>query len=134
MKSAQLQIKSNPFIRFLWLSLGLLFAAIGLIGMAVPGLPTTPLMILAAACFFRSSERLFKWVINNKYFGKYVKDFREGKGMPKKAKIMAISCIWIFVSISIFLGIPEDMIMVKILTFLGASIGTIVIITLPTSL
>jgi len=133
MKQAEIAIKSNPFIRFLWLALGLFFAAFGLIGIVVPGLPTTPLMILAAACFFRSSEKLYNWVLKNKYFGKYVKDFREGKGMPKKAKFMAISFIWLFVSVSIFVGIPDNMIFVKILTFLGACMGTGMIISLPTS-
>ena len=133
MKSSELGIKSNPFIRILWLSLGLVFTAIGLIGIIVPGLPTTPLMILAAACFFRSSEKLFNWVLNNKYFGKYVKDYREGRGMPKKAKIMAISIIWVFVLFSIFLGIPDHMVFVKILTVLGASTGTGMIIYIPIS-
>ena len=87
----------NPIIRIFWLFLGLLFSIIGLIGLIVPGLPTTPLMIVAAACFFRSSKRLFNWVLNNKYFGKYVKDFRAGKGMPRKAKLTAIFFIWLFV-------------------------------------
>ncbi len=133
MESSELAINSNPFIRFFWLTIGLIFMVIGLIGLVVPGLPTTPLMIVAAACFFRSSKRLFNWVISNKYFGKYVKDFRDGKGMPKKAKITALCFIWLFVSISIFLGIPDHMFFVKVFTFLGACTGTGIIISLPTS-
>ena len=97
MQSSELEIKSNPFIRVLWLALGLLFTVVGLIGLIVPGLPTTPLMIVAAACFFRSSKRLFNWVLSNKYFGNYVKDFREGRGMPRKAKFIALGFIWLFV-------------------------------------
>lgn len=133
MESPEIVIKSNPIIRFFWLSLGLFFSVVGLIGIVIPGLPTTILMILAAACFCRSSQKLFTWVINNKYFGKHVKDFREGRGMPRTAKIMAICSIWIFVSLSIFVGIPSHMVFVKMLTFIGACIGTGVIITLPTS-
>ena len=132
MQSTELEIKSNPFIRFLWLSLGLLFTVVGLIGLIVPGLPTTLLMIIAAACFFRSSKRLFYWVLNNKYFGKYVKDFRDGRGMPRKAKFIALGFIWLFVSISVFVGIPDHLVYVKILTLLAACTGTGVIITLPT--
>ena len=132
MQSSELEIKSNPFVRVLWLSLGLLFTVVGLIGLIVPGLPTTPLMIVAAACFFRSSKRLFNWVLSNKYFGNYVKDFREGRGMPRKAKFIALGFIWLFVSISVFVGIPDHLVYVKILTFLAACTGTGVIITLPT--
>ena len=132
MQSSKLEIKSNPFIRVLWLALGLLFTVVGLIGLIVPGLPTTPLMIVAAACFFRSSKRLFNWVLSNKYFGNYVKDFREGRGMPRKAKFIALGFIWLFVSISVFVGIPDHLVYVKIITFLAACIGTGVIITLPT--
>ena len=132
MQSSKLEIKSNPFIRVLWLALGLLFTVVGLIGLIVPGLPTTPLMIVAAACFFRSSKRLFNWVLSNKYFGNYVKDFREGRGMPRKAKFIALGFIWLFVSISVFVGIPDHLVYVKILTLLAACTGTGVIITLPT--
>ena len=108
------------------------FSEISLIGLIVPGLPTTPLMIVAAACFFRSSKRLFNWVLSNKYFGNYVKEFREGRGMPRKAKFIALGFIWLFVSISVFVGIPDHLVYVKILTFLAACTGTGVIITLPT--
>ena len=132
MQSTELEIKSNPFIRFLWLSLGLLFTVVGLIGLIVPGLPTTLFMIIAAACFYRSSKRLFNWVLSNKYFGNYVKDFREGRGMPRKAKFIALGFIWLFVSISVFVGIPDHLVYVKILTLLAACTGTGVIITLPT--
>ena len=127
-----MDIQSNRLIRSLWLVLGLLLSLIGLIGIIVPGLPTTPIMILAAACFFKSSERLYNWVINNKYFGKHVKNYREGRGMPLSAKRMAIPLIWIFVSISVFYGMPENMLMGKGITIFCAALGTGYIISLPT--
>tara|TARA_B100000686_G_scaffold40992_1_gene42373 strand:+ start:66927 stop:67328 length:402 start_codon:yes stop_codon:yes gene_type:complete len=132
MVSSKVEIESHPFIRILWLSLGLLFTIVGLVGLIVPGLPTTPLMIISAACFFRSSERLFNWVLNNKYFGRYVKDFREGKGMPRKAKFTSIFFIWLFVSLSVFFGIPDHLVFVKIVTLVAACAGTGMIIALPT--
>ena len=62
----------------------------------MPGLPTTIFLILAAACYIRSSQNLYDWLISNKTFGPYLKDYREGKGMPRNAKILAISMIVLF--------------------------------------
>ena len=127
-----MNINNNSVIRYFWLVLGTLLSTIGLIGIIVPGLPTTPIMILAAACFFRSSERLYNWVIENKYYGHHVKNFREGRGMPKKAKFMAIGTMWVFVSISVLFGIPDHMLMIKVITILGAATGTGYVISLRT--
>ena len=97
----------NPLKKLLWISLGILFVGLGAIGVVIPGLPTTPFLILAAACFIRSSQRLYDWLIQNKTFGPYLKDYREGKGIPKKAKILAVSMIIIFVSYSVFFAIEN---------------------------
>ena len=97
----------NPLKKVLWISLGILFVGLGAIGVVIPGLPTTPFLILAAACFIRSSQRLYDWLIKNKTFGPYLKDYREGKGIPKKAKILAVSMIIIFVSYSVFFAIDN---------------------------
>jgi uncharacterized membrane protein YbaN (DUF454 family) len=88
---------SNPIIRILWTVLGSFFVAIGGIGAIIPGLPTTLFLILAAACYIRSSQRLYDWLINNKTFGPYLRDYREGKGIPKRAKVLAVSMIIVFV-------------------------------------
>ena len=132
MKSVELQIKSNPIVRFLWLALGLLFAAVGIIGLVVPGLPTTPLMILAAICFLRSSERLFRWVLNNKYYGESVKNFLDGRGISKKAKIISISMQWVFITFAIFSGALDFSLWVKIGVIFLALIGSLYIKRLPT--
>ncbi len=126
-----MDIKKNHLLRYFWLFLGLILTLIGLIGIIIPGLPTTPIMILAAACFFRSSEKLYNWVIRNKYFGHYVRNFREHGGMPKKAKIYAFIFIWGFVSVSVFIGISNDLLWAKIMTLIGAIIGTIYIAYIP---
>ena len=98
---------SNPIIRILWVVLGSFFVVIGGIGVIVPGLPTTLFLILAAACYIRSSQRLYDWLINNKTFGPYLRDYREGKGIPKRAKVLAVSMIIIFVSYAVFFGIES---------------------------
>tara|TARA_B100000676_G_scaffold119723_1_gene119282 strand:- start:294 stop:680 length:387 start_codon:yes stop_codon:yes gene_type:complete len=126
------KINKNILIKYLWLTLGLLCFLIGSVGIIVPGLPTTIMMILAAACFFRSSEKLYNWVIENKYYGHHVKNFREEGGMPKKAKLMAIGTMWTFVSFAVLFGIPDHMLIIKILTILGAATGTGYVISLRT--
>ena len=88
-------------IRILWIILGSTFVGIGTVGIFVPGLPTTVFMILAAACYVRSSDKLYNWLIKNKTFGKYIKDYREGKGMPMRAKIFAQSMMTFFIFLAV---------------------------------
>ena len=108
-------------IRVMWIFLGSLFVTLGTIGVFVPGLPTTVFLIIAAACYIRSSEKLYNLLISNKTFGPLIKDYREGKGMPKKAKVLALSMITIFAgSSSIFLiDNPPIQILVGILGIIG---------------
>ena len=98
---------NNPVAKILWIILGSLFVIIGGIGAVVPGLPTTLFLILAAACYIRSSQKLYDWLITNKTFGPYLKDYREGKGMPRNAKILAISMIILFAGYAVFFAIEE---------------------------
>jgi|TARA_B110000438_G_scaffold30528_2_gene29903 uncharacterized membrane protein YbaN (DUF454 family) len=125
--------KTNGLHRLLWLVLGLVFTGIGIVGIIIPGLPTTIFMILAVGCFYRSSQRLYDWVINHKYFGEHVKRFREGRGMPKKAKLMAFLSMWTFVFFALLFGIPDQLIWAKIITSLAALTGTGYILQLPVS-
>ncbi len=87
-------------MRLAWLLGGLVCAGIGLIGVIVPGLPTTVFMILAAWCFSKSSPRLEQWVLEMPGIGPMVADFRAGLGMPKRTKVLAISCIAAAVALS----------------------------------
>lgn len=125
-QSAHKMKKSNYLlVRIIWIILGLLFVGIGTLGIFVPGLPTTIFMILAAACFIRSSEKLYKWLINNKFFGKYIKDYREGKGMPRKAKITAVTMMIIFITLATipFSPISVESFTIKIIVILVGIIG-----------
>ena len=124
-------LRRSGLSRFLWLILGLLFVAIGLIGVVVPGLPTTPLMILAAACFAKSSQRFYDWVIANKMFGHHVKNYREGRGIPARSKLAIIPVLWIFVLFAVFVGIPGGLFYAKIATMILAVIGTAFILRIP---
>lgn len=132
MKLAESQVKSNPIIRFLWLVVGLFFVGVGIIGLVIPGLPTTPLMILASVCFLRSSERLLQWVLSNRYYGQSVKNFLEGNGLSKKAKFISISMQWLFISLAIFSGALDFSLWLKISVLFLALFGTMYIKRLPT--
>jgi len=108
-------------IRILLIILGSIFVAIGAIGILVPGLPTTPFMILAAACYIRSSNKLYNWLIKNKLFGKHIKNIREGKGIPIRVKIFAqvMMTTFIFLAIIPFSPISVPNLFIKIIIFLA---------------
>jgi len=111
----------NFLLKWLWVFLGCLFVGLGAIGAVIPGMPTTVFLVLAAACFIRSSQKLYDWLIANKTFGPYLKDYREGKGIPFRAKIVALAMIVIFVSFAVFFAIEVKPI--KILVGLLGLIG-----------
>ncbi|MFD1415926.1 YbaN family protein [Oceanobacillus jeddahense] len=104
-----------------FISCGSVSLGLGIIGIILPLLPTTPFLLLTAACYAKSSERLYQWLLENKYFGSYIKNYRAGKGIPLKAKITAVSVLWLSLSFTIFFIIP--LVAVKILlALIGAYI------------
>ena len=118
--------------RIAWFLLGIFFAVIGTIGIVIPGLPTTPLMILAAACFAKSSQRFYDWVINNKLFGHHVKNYREGNGIPKKSKPLILGTMWVFILFAVLVGIPDSAPDIsRIVTLVLGLIGTFFILRIP---
>ncbi len=80
--------------------LGFTSLTLGIIGIVVPILPTTPFLLLSSYLFLNSSEKLYNWLRNNKILGQYIKDFQDDKAIPLKVKISSISLLWITISIS----------------------------------
>lgn len=80
-----------PALRGVYLAAGLLFVALGFIGAFLPVLPTTPFLILAAACFARSSRRLETWLLDHPRFGPTLRAWRERGAIPRKAKMMSLA-------------------------------------------
>ena len=74
--------------------LGLLSLTLGVIGIFVPLLPTTPFLLLATACFFRSSKSFYYKLINSKHLGQYIRDYRENKRIPLRAKVFSLTLLW----------------------------------------
>ncbi|RRV07960.1 DUF454 domain-containing protein [Pseudomonas sp. v388] len=90
-------------VRYILLGIGWLSVALGVIGIFLPILPTTPFLLLAAACFARSSPRFYNWLVNNKRLGPWIGDYLQGNGMPVKAKVYAIGLMWASISLSCYL-------------------------------
>ena len=90
-------------VRKIYTVLGLISLALGIIGVLLPLLPTTPFVLLAAGLFAKGSTRLHHWLINHRLFGKLIKDFDENKIIPLHAKIIAISMLWISILYAIII-------------------------------
>jgi len=94
---------SEKLKRQLLITAGTLSLAVGIIGIAVPVLPTTPFLLLAAGCYLRSSQRFYNWLMANRLFGAYIRNYIEGRGIPVKVKIFIIALLWVTIGISIWL-------------------------------
>ena len=75
-------------------AVGLLAVGLGTIGVFVPLLPTTPFLLLAAACFIRSSDRLYDWLIHHRWFGSYIRNYREHRAITLPAKVVSLTLLW----------------------------------------
>ena len=82
-------------VRFALQTLGSLFVALGIAGIVLPLVPTTPFLLAAAFCYARSSERHYNWLMNHKWFGEYIRNYQAGLGIPLKVKIFAITFLWL---------------------------------------
>ncbi len=111
---------------------GTAFTTIGIIGIFVPILPTTPFLLLAAACYLRSSRRLYNWLLNNRFFGAYVCNYLDGRGMPRKIKIATILLLWITIACSIIFAVQALVIRVILLVVaVGVTVHIMLIKTTP---
>ena len=86
--------------RVLWIGAGTLFVALGFVGIFVPVLPTTPLLLLAAVCYGRSSPRFLHWLLHNRWFGAYIRNYREGRGLPRREKALTLLGLWLTIGVS----------------------------------
>jgi len=109
---------------------GTFFVGLGIVGIFIPVLPTTPFLLLAAACYARGSERFYNWLLNHRWFGKYIRTYQEGEGIPVKAKALSISLIWLTIFLSvIFVVHPFIVRIVLVMIAVGV---TIYLLSLPT--
>lgn len=107
-------------IRYFYLLSGILLVIIGTIGIFLPVLPTTIFLILASACFVKSSPKANEWLRNHKFFGQYIKNYQDKSGLTLRSKILNIIFLWVMILISVFLFI--EIIYLKIL-LLAIAVG-----------
>ena len=82
---------------------GTMCVALGVLGMFLPLLPTTVFLLMAAYCYSRSSERFHNWLLNNRWCGAYISNYKSGKGISMRQKISTIALLWVSISFSIWM-------------------------------
>lgn len=117
-------------IRIVLISLGTIFLALGMVGVVVPGLPTTPFLLLSAALYVRSSERMYSWLLNHRLFGKPIREFRATRSISLRTKLISIGTMWAMILLSIFLFI-ENLAVEITIAALGI-VGTIFLLFIRT--
>ncbi len=105
LKNSDLRITRNRLLRWILLITGTLLVALGVLGIFLPVLPTTIFFILAAACYARSSEKFYIWLLHNRYFGKFIRNYKMGEGMTLASKAISISLLWMTILFSAFYGV-----------------------------
>ena len=129
--------QGNKLVRALWFIAGTICVVLGAIGIVLPILPTTPFLLAAAACYYKSSEKMHKWLLNNKWLGEYIRNYTEGKGLTKKTKITALTVLWTTISLSTVLVLhrllPSQLVLTMQLAMMVIAIAvSIHILQLPT--
>lgn len=110
--------------------LGSVSVALGVIGIFVPILPTTPFLLVAAACYVRSSQRFYTWLLQHPWFGDYIRNYREGNGIPLFTKITVIALLWLTIGFSVLMVVP---VLIGKILLVGIAVGvTIHVVSLKT--
>lgn len=109
----------NSFRKAFLIAAGILCLVLGVAGIFLPLLPTTPFFLLAAACFFRSSEPLYAWLINHKLFGKRIQYYRVYKAISLRSKLLSLGLLWLTIGYSMFF--VAKIFWLKIILFLVAA-------------
>jgi uncharacterized membrane protein YbaN (DUF454 family) len=86
---------SARILKALLIAGGTLSVALGVIGIFLPLMPTTVFLLLAAACYARSSERFYQKLVNHRYLGAYIRNSREGRGMRRRDKVVTLALLWL---------------------------------------
>lgn len=112
----------SPRVRqWLLVSCGVLAVGLGIIGVFLPLLPTTPFLLLAAACFIRSSDRMYAWLTGHRIFGSYIKNYRERRATTRVAKVVTLTLLWSTMCFSAFF-VVERWPVRAILLFIAAAV------------
>lgn len=128
--NSELEKISEKLKRGLLIIAGTISLIIGTIGIVIPILPTTPFLLIAAACYLRGSEKLHNWMLNNRVIGEFIKNYKEGKRISIKHKIYTITLLWLTIMISTLFVVSQLYLRIILITI--ALIVTTHILSLPT--
>lgn len=95
----------NSLARPIFFAIGTISVALGLLGIFLPLLPTTPFLLLASFCYTRSSQRMHHWLTTNRWCGAYIRNYEEGLGMSQRQKLIAISMLWLAIGYSVIFAV-----------------------------
>lgn len=116
--------------RYLYFTSGILLVAIGVIGIFLPILPTTIFLILASACFIKSSPQANEWLRNHKILGAYIKNYQDKSGLTIKAKVFNVALLWIMILSSAYFFTEELFIKLLLLAIaIGVTIHLLMVKT-----
>ena len=112
--------------RYIYIGLGLLAVGLGVLGVVVPGLPTTPFLLLASWLFYRSSPKLQQWLLAS-WLGKYIRSYQRRGGMTATQKAGAVGIMTAMVLLSTFVFIPEGSV-ARIIVLVAGFVGALTVI------
>lgn len=92
----------SAFLKWVLISVGVICVGLGVIGIFVPLLPTTPFLLVAAACFIRSSDRLYQRLVTHPMLGPYIRNYREHRAITRRARIVALVLLWATIGYAAF--------------------------------
>lgn len=115
-------VKGNRIRRTILVPAGCIFLAIGGVGIALPVLPTTPFVLLAAGCFASSSPKMYDKLANSKYFGEYVRNYKEKTGISTKTRVISLIFLWGMLGISSYF-MRHNTIVLCILLVVGIAVS-----------
>lgn len=117
--------------KFIYTTAGILSVILGIVGIFIPGLPTTPFLLLSSWLFYKSSPRLHDALHRSKWLGEYIRRYENRQGISLRSKLLSIGCMWTMISISAF-GVFENLHARLLLLLLGL-VGTgSVLLIVPT--
>ncbi|MEW5983247.1 MAG: YbaN family protein [Acidobacteriota bacterium] len=94
----------GPLVRIVLIAAGSVFVVLGILGMFLPLVPTTVFLLLAAWCYARSSDRFHRWLLDNRLFGDYIRNYRDGRGLSVREKAVTLGMLWASIGYSVLLA------------------------------